>query len=372
MKGLLIPVIGWWIYLLKKNHKILIINNGLACGGIERASVSLANHWFELGFNVVLLSLYRSEHFYSLKQGIEFIEPEFSRRDINKYFYALFLIWFVRKQIKRIVPGTILAFGEWTNPYVAIANMGLPYPLYLTDRMNPTAKLPLVSLPLKRIFYKRVSGIIAQTNYAKETLNYTTKAKNITVINNPVNIVEKVELPPKNRIVTVGRLSAEKGHCFLIEAFAQLKNNDWELSIIGNGPEMAKLKKLAWKTGVADRVIFWGHLKDFSIQLSEAKIFVLPSLKEGFPNALIEAMSVPLACIATTFHDGKNEIIDDGINGLLIRPGVVCELVDKLNLLINDHILRENLASNAYSVREKFRFNKISEQYLQFILKLNA
>lgn len=348
--------------------KILIINNGLAGGGIERASVSLANYFADQGHLVTILALYQSEHFFTLYPAITLIEPDFSRKDLSQYTYVLKMILFARKQIKQIKPETILAFSEWTNPFMVLANMGLTYPLYLTDRMNPLAKLPLVSEFLKKTLYKKASGIIAQSVFAKEILQKKTKAKNIKVINNPVTVIEKIKCEQKNRIVTIGRLSSEKGHRYLIEAYAMLNTFDWELSIVGDGSERANLEKLAANLYVADRIVFHGHLKDFKLQLSEAQIFVLPSLKEGFPNALLEAMSVPLACITTDFFQGKNEIIDNGINGLIVKPGNAMELAFAMKKLIIDSTLRQQLAKKAYNVREDFNFEKIANQYLNFIL----
>jgi glycosyltransferase involved in cell wall biosynthesis len=95
-------------------------------------------------------------------------------------------------------------------------------------------------------------------------------------------------------------------------------------------------------------------------------------LKEGFPNALLEAMSVPLPCITTDFFHGKNEIIENGINGLIVKPADVKELTDALELLIRDESLRDKLAKNAIKVREVYNFNNIANQYLNFILPEHA
>lgn len=300
------------------------------------------------------------------------MEPDFSRKNLNQFFYVIKMILFARKHIKQIQPDAILAFSEWTNPYMVVANMNLPYPLFLSDRMNPLARLPYLSELLRKKFYKKATGIIAQSGFAKDILFEKTKAKNIKVIHNPVNIINKVDCTPQKRIVTVGRLSPEKGHRFLIEAFADLKTNEFELSIVGDGKEMENLKKLAAELNVEKRVIFHGHLKGFAFQLSEAQIFILPSLKEGFPNALLEAMSVPMACITTDFFQGNNEIIENGVNGLIVQPQDAKEMTHAMELLINDESLRNKLAQNALKVREEYSFDKIAKQYMNFILPQNA
>lgn len=349
---------------------ILIINNGLAGGGIERASVSLANYFHSQGYKITVLALYQSDKFFKLDDGITFYEPDFFRENLNKYSYLIKMMFFSRKAVKRINPDTILSFSEWTNPYVVFSLLGLKFPIYLSDRMSPLAKLPFISEILRSIFYKKASRIIAQSNFAKEVLKKKTNSNNITVIYNPVNVIQRIDCTPKNRIVSVGRLEEVKGHKFLIQAFAKVNNLNWELSIVGDGSLKKDLEKLSKDLGVNERVIFHGHLSDFKLQLSESEIFVLPSLSEGFPNALIEAMSLPIACIASdTFH-GHNEIISSGFNGILVKPGNVIELSEALNRLIEDKNLRNLLKINALKVREDLNFETIANKYLDIILSI--
>ena len=347
---------------------ILIVNNGLAGGGIERASVSLANYFSKMNFEVSVLALYKSEPFFSLDNNILFIEPDFDRNNHNKLVYTYRMMVFLRKFVLKNKPNTILAFSEWTNPYVVLALKGIEVPLFLSDRMNPLAKLPFLSEFLRKRLYKKATGIIAQSNFAKSILEKKTSSKNIKVIYNPLNSIEKIDCPQLNRIVTVGRLEKVKGHEFLIKAFAKMDNKSWELSIVGDGSERKYLESLAKDLNITQRVIFHGHLKDFRKQLSEAKIFVLPSIKEGFPNALIEAMSVPLTCICTDFFNGHNEIIQNNENGIIVKSANVGELSNALSLLINDESKRNLFASNAKKVREELNFEKIAGIYLDFIL----
>jgi glycosyltransferase involved in cell wall biosynthesis len=353
---------------MKMNQKILIVNNGLAGGGIERASVSLANYFSKLNFDVSVLALYKSEPFFLLDKNILFIEPDFDRSNHNKLVYTYKMMVFLRKFVLKNKPNTILAFSEWTNPYVVLALKGIEIPLFLSDRMNPLAKLPFLSEFLRERLYKKATGIIAQSNFAKSILEKKTGSKNIKVIHNPVNAIEKIDCPQINTIVTVGRLEKVKGQEFLIKAFAQIDNKSWELSIVGDGSERKYLESLAQDLNVTHKVKFHGHLNDFRKQLSEAKIFVLPSLKEGFPNALIEAMTVPLPCICADFFNGHNEIIQNNVNGIIVEPANVDELSNALNLLINDEKKRNLIASNAQKVKEDLKFEKIATVYLDFIL----
>jgi GalNAc-alpha-(1->4)-GalNAc-alpha-(1->3)-diNAcBac-PP-undecaprenol alpha-1,4-N-acetyl-D-galactosaminyltransferase len=364
---------GWLIKFWKMvNRKILIINNGLAGGGIERASVSLSNYFSELGYPVTILALYQSKHVFRLNEQIQFIEPKFERTRFNKYYYVLNMMLFIRKNVRKLKPDSILSYGEWTNPFVIFALRGLGIPLFLSDRMNPLAKLPFVSELLRKRLYKKATGIIAQTEFAKEILTKRTKSNNIKVIPNPLNLIERVNCESKNIIVSVGRLSIEKGHKYLIEAFSKVKDKKWKLSIVGDGNERENLFNLCVQLGIKGRVKFHGHQKDFSQQLSESKIFVLPSLKEGFPNALIEAMAFPLPCISTDFLGAKNEIMEDGVNGLIVKTANSEELALAIDrLILNIGSLRKKLTENGVKIREKLCFEVIAQQYLDFIFNKN-
>lgn len=348
-------------------EKILIINNGLAGGGTERASVSLANYFQSKGYSVTILAVYKSIPFYHLNHKINFIEPDFDRTQYSQSRYLIKLLLFIRANVKKIDPATILSFNEWTNAYVILALLGLQFPVYVSERMNPRAKIPSVTEFFRKKLYKYADGVITQTAFGKKVIQKSTKSKNVTVIPNPVNVIESINTTKLNRIVAIGRLESVKGHRYLIEAFSLIDEASWKLSIVGDGSEKENLIKLAEELGISSRVTFYGHLLDFRKQLSEAKIYVLPSIREGFPNSLIEAMSLPIACISGNYYEGENDLVVDGVNGLLFEPCNIEELANAMKKLINHEDLRDKLAQNSLQVREILNFDKIANRYLDVI-----
>jgi glycosyltransferase involved in cell wall biosynthesis len=157
-------------------------------------------------------------------------------------------------------------------------------------------------------------------------------------------------------VIAVGRLSAEKGHAKLLEAFQPLAARfpDWELVIHGEGSERPRLEQLAAHLGVGERVTLPGWSKDVESVLREADLFVLPSRYEGFPNALLEAMAAGVASISFDCDSGPREIIRNGIDGLLVPPGDVTALTQAMASLMSDEANRRQLASQARSVVERF------------------
>jgi glycosyltransferase involved in cell wall biosynthesis len=146
-----------------------------------------------------------------------------------------------------------------------------------------------------------------------------------------------------------------------------IRYKSWTLHIIGDGPDRQKLENEALLLGLNGRVKFYGHLKEFGNIIGESEIFVLPSLYEGFPNALIEAMSVPLPCISSDCVAGPADIINNGMNGILVEPGNVEALALAINQLIEHPELRQRLAQEAFKIRDTLAFDRIAKQYLDVL-----
>ncbi|MGF1747116.1 glycosyltransferase [Vibrio cionasavignyae] len=109
-------------------------------------------------------------------------------------------------------------------------------------------------------------------------------------------------------IVAVGRLVREKGYEYLLEAFSLLDRKDYTLRIIGSGPLMSELVSLAINLGIIERVIFMGFSDNPLPYIRKAKLSVLSSVNEGFPNVLLEMMSVGNRVIATKCTDGIDRL----------------------------------------------------------------
>ncbi len=120
-------------------------------------------------------------------------------------------------------------------------------------------------------------------------------------------------------LLTVGRLSFEKGHADLIQSFAKVASRDPRacLVIVGDGPERPKIEKDAARLGITDKLRLTGHQSNVAPYYGAADIFVLPSHSEGSPNALLEGMAAGLPCVATSVG-GVPEIASDGKTALIV------------------------------------------------------
>jgi GalNAc-alpha-(1->4)-GalNAc-alpha-(1->3)-diNAcBac-PP-undecaprenol alpha-1,4-N-acetyl-D-galactosaminyltransferase len=354
---------------LEKQKKILVINNGLAFGGIELASVTFANYCSINGYEVTVLALFKSDHCITLNPNILFLEPDFDRKNLNKYVYALRLIKFIRKNIIALKPDVIISHGEWENGYVTLVTRGLKIPLYLQNHMNPNAKFKFFHEKMNKLFYKKAEGVIALTDYAASIIKNRYKVENIIALPNPIREFETENIKEEDRIVTIGRLSREKGHKYLIEAFKLLKKHGWYLDIVGDGPERESLEMLSDDLNCTENIFFHGQQSNISFYLQRAKIFVLPSLSEAFPLALIEAMSISKACVSTDCLAGNEVIVKNNYNGLVVKPGDIFQLSMAMQKLIENEDLRKSLAANAQKIKEELSMKVIYKKYLSFIFK---
>ncbi len=152
------------------------------------------------------------------------------------------------------------------------------------------------------------------------------------------------------RLLCVGRLSSAKAQMLLVQACARLRDEglDFSLTLVGDGPDRSRIAQAVSALALSDRVELTGSLNQLAVraQLAQADIFVLPSLAEGIPVVLMEAMSSGVPCVSTPVN-GIPELISHDQTGLLATPGDLDSLAAQLRRLIQAPYLRGKLAQAA-------------------------
>lgn len=167
--------------------------------------------------------------------------------------------------------------------------------------------------------------------------------------------------------ISTGRLVKRKGFDFLIRSIARLCNPRVHALIIGEGPERKNLQGLARRLGAESSIHFLGFVseeKKFQY-LSNADIYILPSVHEGFGIVLQEAMQVGLPVISTN-NGGQVDLIEEGKNGDLVRFGDETAMIERINKLLKDKKLRNKISQYNKNVIKNFRLKKICGEYLQY------
>jgi len=201
------------------------------------------------------------------------------------------------------------------------------------------------------------------------------------------NIPNGVRIPSQQNVrdaagvvvLTMVRLEKQKGIDVLLEAWSRtvgLERN-LKLSIVGRGPHEDVLRDLAEELKVGDSVVFTGEVRNGESCLRQSDIFVLPSRAEGMSNALLEAMSLGLACVATNIS-GNLELLGEGAEtriakgafevtsrGILVNPEDAEGLSKAIVCLARDRELRESLGGNARKhIEQYYSIDSIAERYI--------
>jgi glycosyltransferase involved in cell wall biosynthesis len=159
----------------------------------------------------------------------------------------------------------------------------------------------------------------------------------------------RLELPGFRPILgSVGRLAPQKGHLHLLDALPAILSVFPEAGLVlaGEGPARGDLEARATRLGIRDRVAFLGHRADVPGVLAALDLFLLPSLWEGMPQALLEAMAMSLPIVAARCV-GVVDLVEDGVEALLVPPGDAAALGSAANRLLGDRLLAGRMAGAA-------------------------
>jgi glycosyltransferase involved in cell wall biosynthesis len=166
-------------------------------------------------------------------------------------------------------------------------------------------------------------------------------------------------------VASVGRLSHQKGIDMLLDAWAEAAPQapGWRLRIYGAGELAGPLKRQCTELGLDDSVEWAGQTTDVPGALRGSSVFVQSSRGEGFPLALLEAMACGVPCAAFDCAPGVHEIVRDGEDGLLARPGNTSELARQLVRLMTDGETRDRMGELARSNVQRYTPESITQRW---------
>ncbi len=250
----------------------------------------------------------------------------------------------------------------------------IPFKLISSPRVHYRTR-SFFSLLVDRALKNRDDLLIAECSSSRDFLinNLGYAPEKVRTIRNGVDLPgepvseadrHKKRVNPADLFVAaVGRLDKQKGFATLIEAMAKLKTSNLRCVILGDGPERARLEALVRKHELDERVQLPGERGDIASRLSACDIYCLPSLWEGLPNALLEAMALGLPVIASAV-DGVPEAVEDGKTGVLVPPSDPAALAKALERLAADPALRASLGAAARaSVDTRFTVRRMIDEY---------
>lgn len=351
--------------------KILFYINTLGRGGAERVISNLANSFSGVQYESVLVTSAKVENEYNVDDKVRRIILNDDQKKRNFISKNISLIRKLRKTIKAENPDVVVSFMAEPNFRTIISTMGLKTKTLISVRNDPNKEYPNKPYRfLAKRLYKKADAVVFQTEEAKAWFPEAIQAKSKIIANDVNPIFFETEYVGGKDIVTLGRLTEQKNHSLLIEAFSRIKDQfpDVNLMIYGSGNLEERLDRQIAELELTNRVFLMGQTTDSQKVLSEAKCFVLSSDFEGMPNALLEALVVGVPSISTDCPCGGPKcMIKDGVNGLLTRVGNVEDLCTALNKILSNDDFALTLSQNAKKSSEKYRSDKVFAEWKSFL-----
>lgn len=362
---------------MAKNRKqvIALIIPSLGSGGMERVMSELAGYFSRKSDFEVHLVLYgkKRDVFYVLPESVIVHRPDFAFDGPTRFISTLKTILFLRRIISRIHPCVIMSFGEYWNSFVLLSLVGFKCSIHVSDRCQPDKSLGWLHDILRRLLYRRAHGVIVQTETAREIYSAFLRPQQLTVIGNPIRSIDVSAVAQKENIVlSVGRLIQSKHHDELIRLFVAIGKPDWKLVIVGGDAlkqqNMARLQCLIDELGAGSIVELAGNRADVDHYYYKSRVFAFTSSSEGFPNVIGEAMAAGLPVVSLDCVAGPSDMLTDGVDGFLIPLFDYALFQRKLELLMDNKELREQMGEKARENIGKYSLSGIGQEYIRVLL----
>lgn len=333
--------------------RILMVNHEFPPlgGGGATACYFLSRELGRLGHEITVVTARHGELPAETREdSVQVIRLNCGRRNVERttfrealMFVGAALGW-VRTWGRRGAVDVVQTFFALPNGpvgHLASSRVGCPHVIRISGADLPEhdpdryRTLERILRPITRWYLDRASRLVVNSEGFREKAMRYYPHLDFTVIPNGVDLTmfeahpgdRPVNNPP--RLLFVSRLVERKGLHFLLRALASLKQQGltFVLDVVGDGPQRGQLETLVSQLGLTNQVQFYGAMQRMELPpiYRSADVFVLPSLSEGMPNVVLEAMSCGLPIIGTRVP-GTEELVLEGVNGWLATPGSVAEL----------------------------------------------
>ena len=383
-----------------------------SAGGVERVVSFKASYFAEqLGYDVTIIVTEGQGRacYFPLSDKVKVINFELGFEELWKasFMKKVYLYLTKQRQYKRLLKTELIHI----RPDITISMLRREIN-FLTDIPDGSKKIGELHVNranyrnfeandsniIKRLFAKFwMRSLVGKLRRLDQLVVLTEKSKvswpelsNVTVIPDPITILREKETVNSvefavagkrgvgvNRVVTIGRYAYQKGYDLLLQAWAELSRirelengEEWTLDIYGQG-DQTDYRQLMTELGIdSNKCHLNGPVEDVVKAYQESSIFVLSSRFEGFGMVLIEAMACGLPVVSFDCPAGPDEIITDGVDGLLVPSGDVHALAEKLMTLMSDENLRKRLGQQARQTARRYEMTTIADQWTALFEKV--
>ena len=364
----------------------MILITGMRVGGAERVAATMANTFNRRGHDSTLVSMQNKPNPYPLDEQVHYFGCGLSyneeggslAKNASLIRSAIKAFPRFRRIIKENRPDAVITFLNNASIfgvlYKILRDHHLPVIVY--EQSDPR-RYSKAMCKILRFFFKHSNAVVCQS---RDVENYYREggSKKTVVIDNPLNedciAIEPATVRSK-RIVAAGRLMKLKNYNLLLDAFEKVHTlfPEYQLEIYGDGPDKEILEQKRDKMTCASYVHFMGNVSNVMRRVSDASLYVMSSDYEGFPNALVEAMASGIPAICTDYPSGTaREIIQSGVNGIVVPTGDVDAMADAMKTMLGDRNKAEAMGKEGYKIRERLEANHISEQWESLVREVSG
>lgn len=367
-----------------KKRVLIFVPSLMFSGGAEKVAASLSLNLAKK-YDIYIVTLFHYDKIYPYRgKYYSFKEKSFFNGIILRFFN-------IYRTIKKISPDIIISFmnhtGFWIIPAKYLFKINTPLIININTNPNYHYRRRIYGKYLIRFLYplKKVNAIVPVSKELKKIFynKYKIDKNKIIPIYNGIDIIKIKNIaqeevhdyanvfkdPKLIKFITIGRLSGEKGHKYLIEAYSKVFKEipNSKLFIIGEGPLRAKLQKQINDLGLKNHAILLGLKNNPYKYISKANILVLSSLHEGLPYVLIEAMICGIPIISTNCETGPKEILEKGKYGILVNIADADDLAKKMIQLAKDDKAREDFSKKSFEHVKIFNIKNFVDNWVKLI-----
>lgn len=349
--------------------KIVQIIPNLGFGGAEIMCETLIYELLKYGEDVTLISLFNDRSEITKRMEKKGVNIRYLNKKIGFDYKIIFQLRAMIMQLNPDIIHTHLSAGFYAN----LATLGMKK-IKRVHTVHNVADKELGSIQKKGfwLFYRMGTIPVALTRNIQDTIieTYKLKSEKVPVIFNGVSLErckkkDNYQLGQRFNLIHIGRFALQKNHKELIEAFDIIHSKIQEscLWLIGKGEKENEIKQMVQERKLSDSVKFLGIQSNVYPYLTKSDVFILPSIYEGMPMTIIEAMGTGLPIIASRVG-GIPDMIEDGVSGILVGLSSIELYKAVMELYVNDS-LRNKLGNGAYKASIKFSAEAMAEKYME-------
>lgn len=335
--------------------KILLFITQLELAGAQKALAVLARGLIAKGYDVDCFCFYDKTNCkkeLEEKYGVSFTPLIKGNKSFLGFLISLIKLIYILKKNKYDLIQTYTHFSNIIIPPLALVTSKTIVITSQRGRIPPIGKvISKIDSLIQNSSLVHEMVCVSQGLYESCIDEQGINPKKLSVIANGIDVNEKdskkyfeIDVDGKVVFTTVARLHEQKGHRYLVDAIARVngKIENAVFLFVGGGELTQEIKAYAAELGLQDKILFLGARNDVDNILMHSDAFILPSLWEGMPNCVLEAMKHSLPVIATSV-EGSRELVVTNETGLLVKPKNVEELSDAIVKLYENESLRNNM-----------------------------